>query len=209
MGEKTVKVRSKSNTSIRAYIETGLLSLGGIKWLYKKRARFPCVPELTEEIVADWFGHQMHVCFVCSPTIRHGLNLKFFQTNQGGAACRWQAKEGFENYPGMIHGGITTTILDELLGFAIYHETGTFAVSIKAKVRWHKPMKVGDNIIGWARIKSSYKQYFKVEGFLYHENGDCIQTMSGLYCTPNVSLFRRLTGIGKIPDDFLAHFYQE
>ena len=192
---------------MRGFFQTGLLSLS-IRKLLKRKEQFPSVPVLDKAITEPWFGHKLHVCFVCSPNIQNGLNLKFFETNQGGAGCRWRAKEGFENYPGMIHGGIMTTILDELLGFSIYHETGMFAVSVKAKLQWRKPMNVGDEIIGWAKIVSRYKQFYKAEGFLYNQHGDCIQSMSGVYYTPNERLFRRLTGIRKLPEILSSHFYQ-
>lgn len=58
-------------------------------------------------------------CFVCAPAANNprGLDLQFEQTEKGAKTVfslgRW-----FQSYPGFLHGGIVSSVIDETMAYA-------------------------------------------------------------------------------------------
>ncbi len=79
--------------------------------------------------MADTFKHSRHIglddieCFVCAPKENNprGLHLEFTQT-ENGAETHFQLPEAFQSYPGFLHGGIVSSVLDETMAYAgVFH----------------------------------------------------------------------------------------
>lgn len=58
-------------------------------------------------------------CFACAPVGLNpeGLNLVFEETLTGASTRFWFAKK-FQSYPGYIHGGLVSGVLDETMAYA-------------------------------------------------------------------------------------------
>ena len=57
-------------------------------------------------------------CFVCGLENPVGLKLRIYQVEPGVIETSFTAPEHFQGYPGVLHGGIVATILDEISGRA-------------------------------------------------------------------------------------------
>ena len=55
-------------------------------------------------------------CFVCGLENPVGLRLRIYQTAPGEIETTFTAPAHFQGYPGVLHGGIIATILDEIAG---------------------------------------------------------------------------------------------
>jgi acyl-coenzyme A thioesterase PaaI-like protein len=73
-------------------------------------------------------------CFGCSPNNPFGLALSM-QRVDDGLVSTFRLSERFESYPGIIHGGIVSTIFDEVMGnvIAILDEKLCFAITVRVK----------------------------------------------------------------------------
>ena len=54
-------------------------------------------------------------CFACGLENKVGLRLSFYDDGEGKAVGEYAIAKEFESYPGMAHGGIVATIMDEAL----------------------------------------------------------------------------------------------
>lgn len=83
-------------------------------------------------------------CFGCGADNPEGLRLDV-RVQDGRAYAELDPREVFQGFPGILHGGILITALDEVMGWAIYAR-GTWAVTAKMEVRFrqdvplHKPL---------------------------------------------------------------------
>jgi len=59
-------------------------------------------------------------CVVCSSTNGKGLHLEFVSSNDGGITTTFQCDEAFEGYPGVLHGGVISSILDGAMGHCMF-----------------------------------------------------------------------------------------
>ena len=80
-------------------------------------------------------------CFACGLENSFGLRIRFYDNGVDEVAASYVIPDHYQGYPGIVHGGITATILDELVGRAVMAENlGKFMVSAKLEVRYRKPI---------------------------------------------------------------------
>jgi uncharacterized protein (TIGR00369 family) len=58
-------------------------------------------------------------CYGCSPDNPHGLRLHVVESEEGGVEAEWKPRRHFEGWPGVLHGGVLSTLVDELTGYAV------------------------------------------------------------------------------------------
>jgi acyl-coenzyme A thioesterase PaaI-like protein len=79
------------------------------------------------------------LCFVCGVQNPIGLKVSFYQDEQGRVMASFTGKEEHQGYPGFMHGGIITALLDEVIGRAAIAK-GLWAMTVKLEVRFRQPV---------------------------------------------------------------------
>lgn len=85
-------------------------------------------------------------CFVCGVQNPVGLHLDIYQIEPGVIETTFTAPEHFQGYPGVLHGGIIATILDEISGRAFLGEDQSaprFLFTGKLEVIYRKNAPIG------------------------------------------------------------------
>ena len=89
-------------------------------------------------------------CFACGKANPIGLKLDIQPHPEGGAVARFTAPRVFQGYEGVLHGGITATLVDEVMVWASFFQ-GMPVVTGTLTVKYRKPVPVGEplEIRGW------------------------------------------------------------
>lgn len=118
-------------------------------------------------------------CFVCGDENESGLKLKFWWD---GEVCRTEfvAQERFCGYHRLLHGGIVSTILDEVMIKAILAE-GIVVVTVDLQVRFKAPVQTGDRLTFEARAGERRKRFFTTTGVALTESGQIAAEASARY----------------------------
>lgn len=82
-----------------------------------------------------------HNCFGCGRLNLHGLQLKFYLT-EDGVYAPFTPGPAQEGYVGLVHGGIITTVLDEVMAWSLYR-LEIWTVTAKIEVVFRRPVEVG------------------------------------------------------------------
>lgn len=114
-----------------------------------------------------------HYCFGCGRENPHGLKLTFFEASDGGVWAPWTPVRENEGFTGIAHGGIITTVLDEVMGWAVYHRK-IWAVTGTLNVRFRKPVVIGVPARASARIVAEHGRKIEVTADLRNESGDVV-----------------------------------
>ena len=69
-----------------------------------------------------------------------GLKMDFFTTAPGNCQAELTLSSEYEGYPGVVHGGIVASILDETGGRAHMDDPDHFMVTAQLNVRYRKPV---------------------------------------------------------------------
>lgn len=89
----------------------------------------------------------------------------------------WEA-----NRAGILHGGVICTMLDHVAGTAVMTMAGGWCPTVDIDVRFLKPGKIGDRLVGVGRFVSAGRRVFQMEAKLYNkETGDIIATSTSTF----------------------------
>lgn len=55
-------------------------------------------------------------CYVCGLENAFGLKLEFYETAPGEVTVDYVVPDHFQGYPGVVHGGVVASLVDEVLG---------------------------------------------------------------------------------------------
>lgn len=85
---------------------------------------------------------QGHNCFACGTENPIGLNLQFYRL--ADTVCtELTLQRRYEGWEGVVHGGIVSTLLDEVMSWAIMYKKKVFLVTRKMDIKYVRPVLVG------------------------------------------------------------------
>jgi len=123
------------------------------------------------------------MCFLCGLKNSFGLHGEFFELENDELVCVFTPSEEHQSYPGRLHGGITTAVLDETIGRAIMmkYEHAVWGVTIEFTTRYRKPIPLNTELRVVGRITDVTNRTFDGTGELLLPNGDIAATGAGKY----------------------------
>ena len=147
------------------------------------------------------------MCLVCGRDNPYGLHARFYElapaeTAGAGATTEpadaragadspatgrellglFQVREEHQSYPGRLHGGISSTILDETIGRAILLlQPGAWGVTVEFTVRFRKPVPLDEEVRCVARITRDTSRIFEGSGEILLADGSVAVEGSGRY----------------------------
>ncbi len=83
-------------------------------------------------------------CFACGKENPIGLRMEV-QIIQDGARANVTLSREYQGLPGIIHGGIVTTLLDEIMAHAVLNHVGG-AVTTALSVSLRQALRVGEEV---------------------------------------------------------------
>ncbi len=113
-----------------------------------------------------------HDCFGCGRLNPFGLKLRFYRTNIGVVAP-FTPEQRHEGYTGVVHGGIVTTLLDEVMAWALYAK-GIWAVTGDLRVRFRLPVEVGVPTLATGRLVTGRGRIVEVAGVLRRASDEIV-----------------------------------
>ncbi len=104
-------------------------------------------------------------CFVCGVENPAGLHLTFYDQPDGTVVSEITVSDRYQGYPGVVHGGITASMLDEVAGrSAMQGDTTRLMVTAKLEVRYRKPIPIGQPLRLVGRLKERRGRLTAVHG---------------------------------------------
>jgi acyl-coenzyme A thioesterase PaaI-like protein len=133
-----------------------------------------------------------HMCFGCSPNNPYGLNMTFSTDNDAlysrisvpGHLCGWDR---------LVHGGVISTILDEIMGWSAIYLLKTISLTKSMSVEFIKPvyietqLKVVGKFIKWGKKREAL-----MEAFLYNDQDELCARADGVLMILSQKLSKRL-----------------
>lgn len=78
-------------------------------------------------------------CFGCSPNNKAGLQMSF-EENEEEVVSYWQPKDHLQGYKEVLHGGIQSTLMDEIGSWYVQVKIKTAGVTSNMNIRYRKPV---------------------------------------------------------------------
>ncbi|MGC1378978.1 MAG: PaaI family thioesterase [Anaerolineales bacterium] len=132
------------------------------------------------------------MCFVCGLENPVGLQLKIYQVEPGVIETTFTAPQHFQSYPGLLHGGITAAILDEMSGRAHMGEDPSaprFMFTARLEIKYRKNVPIG--------------QPLKIVGRAGKTRGKLAEGWAGIYDEGGALLAEADSLLANVPADLL------
>jgi len=122
-----------------------------------------------------------HSCFVCGKTNPMGLQLAF-ETDGRIATTRFVPQPHHIGFREVVHGGLLSTVLDEIMVWACTVQTGRFAYAAELTVRFQQPARPGEELVFTAELVSNRRdRIYEARGEVRNPAGQVLATATGKY----------------------------
>lgn len=128
--------------------------------------------------------HYDQICFACGDRNPHGLHMRFERDPDGpdGAViCRYRPREADQGFPGTLHGGIISTLLDEAMAWAMWSKSRALGVTAKMETRFRQPVVPSDDLTVHAVVTEDRGRRIFVEAALAGSGGGVLVEASALF----------------------------
>lgn len=107
-------------------------------------------------------------CIVCSADHRSGLHLEFTLLEDGSVQATFDCGEAFQGYPGLLHGGVISSLLDGAMTNCLFAH-GRQGITGELKVRFRHPVIIDRLAIVRAWIDRSISPFHVLHGELIQD----------------------------------------
>jgi acyl-coenzyme A thioesterase PaaI-like protein len=123
------------------------------------------------------------MCLVCGLKNDGGLHASFYELENGELVALFTPRDEHQSYPGRLHGGIITAILDETIGRAVMItcDENFWGVTVEFTTRFRKPVPLGVELKVVGRIVSEEGRVFEGSGEILLPDGNVAATGTGKY----------------------------
>ena len=123
------------------------------------------------------------MCLVCGLKNPFGLHTAFYELDNKEILAVFRPREEHQSYPGRLHGGIISTILDEAIGRAImmHSDSEVWGVTVDLQVRFKKPVPLHEELRVIGRITKNSSRFFEGTGELLLEDTTVAAEAQGKY----------------------------
>jgi acyl-coenzyme A thioesterase PaaI-like protein len=113
-------------------------------------------------------------CFVCGVENLAGLHMRFFETDSDPVEVHvdYTVPQRYQGYPGVVHGGIVATMLDEVISRTVFRgDPPRFVVTARLSIRYRKPVPVETPLKLVGRVVEDKGKVISVTGEIYGPDG--------------------------------------
>jgi acyl-coenzyme A thioesterase PaaI-like protein len=140
------------------------------------------------------------VCFACGRLNSIGLHLRFAPISDGdreGVEAQYEPRAEDQGFPGVMHGGILVTLLDEAMAWAMFARDSTLGVTAKMETRYRRQVPPDQPLTVRGFVTRMRGRRIEVEATLHDASGERLVESSGLFLQlPQAETDQLLADIG-------------
>jgi acyl-coenzyme A thioesterase PaaI-like protein len=120
------------------------------------------------------------MCFVCGLENSIGLHLAFYTDEQSRCVARFHPREEHQGYPGQLHGGVISALLDETMGRVLVDQN-IWAITGRLEIKFARPVPLDQELTVVGELTRNRSRAYEATGEIRLPNGTVLVEGSGLY----------------------------
>ena len=156
------------------------------------------------------------MCVICGLDNQFGVRAPFYNMTDGSVASPFRYRAWHQSYPGRVHGGMITAMLDEmgLRGlWAAKNDDTEFGVTISLETRYRKPVPYETELLATGKLIEDRSRLFAVEARILTPDGELIARIpieaKDEWQDASATVLKQLKGVHNLfvtmPDGVLMH----
>lgn len=98
------------------------------------------------KIKNPWTDKEGYDCYGCCHDNPIGLHMDFYEDGDD-IVCFWNPQQHFQGWVDTLHGGIQSTLIDEIASWVVFRKMSTTGVTSNLEVKFKKPVMTTENQI--------------------------------------------------------------
>jgi len=112
------------------------------------------------------------MCFICGRDNPVGLKMRFYDDGADTVQSVVTPADHFQGYPGVLHGGIVASILDEVVGRSVMSgDHHRFMMTVSMNVQYRHPVPMGQALRAIGQVTRLKGRIGKAEGKIVLPDG--------------------------------------
>lgn len=121
-------------------------------------------------------------CVVCGEKNPFSLFTKFYECEDDYLVGECIARDHHQSYPGRMHGGMISALIDETIGRAVQiKDSSIWGVTGELKVRFLKPVPLNEPLFCFGKLFKENSLLFKGVAVLESNSGELFATGEATY----------------------------
>jgi acyl-coenzyme A thioesterase PaaI-like protein len=135
------------------------------------------------------------MCFACGADNDRGLHMTF-RLEGGRTICDYTPCEFQQGYPGRMHGGIVATLIDDAMGWAVYHAR-EWGATARLNVRYRKPVPLDEALRIEAWMVRDRSRLMELRAEMRGRDGELLAEADGVFMKLDAKLADEMTGLAR------------
>lgn len=115
------------------------------------------------------------MCLICGVNNALGVHANFYNMEDGSVGGLFTFREEHQSYPGRVHGGMLSTMIDELAGRVLWtDEPQKIAVTMDINVQFRKPVPYNTPLKGRGVYVKKLSRSYSAKCFILSAAGDVL-----------------------------------
>lgn len=115
------------------------------------------------------------MCIICGMDNHAGVHAPFYEMENGSVISLFSFQDVHQSYPERTHGGLISTMLDEIIGRAIWVlEPDVWGVTMDINVKFRKPVPYEAPIKAYGKIIKNSKRGFTGVGYILDQDDNIL-----------------------------------
>ena len=113
-----------------------------------------------------------HMCLICGMNNDLGVKGQFYNMEDGSVGGLFTFKPEHQSYPGRVHGGMLSTMIDELAGRVLWTDhPDQIAVTMDISVKYRKPVPYGVPLKGRGIYTKKLTRAYSAKCWILDDDG--------------------------------------
>lgn len=117
------------------------------------------------------------MCIMCGLDNEYGVCAPFYNMEDGSVMTVFKYREQHQSYPGRVHGGLITCMLDEMGLRALWAKElneESFGVTFSLETKFRKPVPYNETLIGRGIITKYTPRFFSADVSIMDKAGNVL-----------------------------------
>lgn len=130
------------------------------------------------------------MCIICGMDNEYGLRAPFYNMEDGSVMSIFRYREQHQSYPGRVHGGLITAMLDEMGLRSLWAKElseETFGVTLSLETKYYRPVPYDEELIGRGIVVRDTSKFVVTDACIMDREGNKLATGVIKYIKQDVS----------------------